>query len=421
MNSNVRSFFKSLILWFCVFYLLFSGYQWLLAPDPEAPVTTGELSLELVDKTPVEGQLLQFRFNNETDQDWQWTHFCDNNQSLELLALVASKEVSVNKPDCGNFAPEGFTVAAQSTAFVNLTEYNTELFNTPGNYRLEWEMTSGEEIQTLTTAEFEVKEAGWVRKSFRFLITQPLFNALVFFIEILPTHSLGWSIVLLTVCVRILLFLPNQKAMKSQRKLQKLQPHIQSLRKKHKDNQQMLAMETMAMYKKHKINPMSSCLPMLLQMPFLIGIYLVVKDGLSPHLSHLLYGFHADADLSIVDTYFFGLDLEVPNIWVLPVLVAIAQFIAIKLSMAAAKKQQPAKAVEKSKKGKKDEAPDMMEQMEQMQKMMLWLLPLMIGFFTATFPAAVGIYWLTSTVFGIGQQKLVNWQLDKPQVRRKDA
>jgi len=49
------------------------------------------------------------------------------------------------------------------------------------------------------------------------------------------------------------------------------------------------------------------------------------------------------------------------------------------------------------------------------------MLPLMIGFFTATFPAAVGIYWLTSTVFGIGQQKLVNWQLDKPQVRRKET
>jgi YidC/Oxa1 family membrane protein insertase len=279
------------------------------------------------------------------------------------------------------------------------------------------------ETQTLTTAEFEIKEAGWIRKAFRLVITQPLFNGLVFFIETLPTHSLGWSIILLTLIVRILLFLPNQKAMKSQRKLQKLQPHIQSLRKKHKDNQQAVAMETMALYKKHKINPMSSCLPMLLQMPFLIGIYLVVKDGLSPHLNHLLYPFHANVDLSIVDTSFMGLNLEVPNIWVLPVLVAAAQFMAIKLSLAAAKKQQPAKEVEskKDKSDKKEKAPDMAEQMEQMQKMMLWMLPLMIGFFTATFPAAVGIYWLTSTVFGIGQQKLVNYQLDKPQVRRKDA
>lgn len=420
MDQNLKNFFKSLVLWFCVFYLAFSAFQWFTAPDPDVPSTVGELSLDLVDRTPVEGQLLQFRFKNKTDKAWTWTHFCENNKSLEQLALVANTEVSVEKPPCGNFAPSGLTVAPQSTAVLSLPEYNTELFNTPGRYRLEWVMNSGEEVKILTTSEFEVREAGWLRKLFRLTITQPLFNALVVFIEVLPTHSLGWSIVLLTICVRLLLFLPNQKAMKSQRKLQKLQPHIQSLRKKHKDNQQMMAMETMALYKKHKINPMSSCLPMLLQMPFLIGIYLVVKDGLSPHLSHLLYGFHADVDLSIVDTQFFGLDLEVPDIFVLPILVAVAQFIAIKLSLLAAKKNQVEKTLEKKKSKKADDAPDMMEQMEQMQKMMLWLLPLIIGFFTATFPAAVGIYWLTSTVFGIGQQKLVNWQLDRPQVRRKD-
>jgi len=420
MDKNVSGFLKSFLIWSCVFYLLFSLFQWFTAPDPEAPSTVGELSLDFVDKTPVEGQLLQFRFRNETDQAWTWEHFCDNNKSLELLALVANTEVAVDKPDCGNFAPEGFTVAAQSTAIVSFPEYNTELFNTPGNYRLEWQMTSGDDTKTLTSAEFEVKEAGWLRKLFRLTITQPLFNGLVALIEVLPTHSLGWAIVLLTIGVRLLLFLPNQKAMKSQRKLQKLQPHIQALRKKHKENQQTIAMETMGLYKKHKINPMSSCLPMLLQMPFLIGIYSVVKDGLSPHLNHLLYPFHSDVDLSIVNTHFAGLDLTIPNVLVLPILVAAAQFVAIKLSMSAAKKNQPAKTVEK-KKTDKDAAPDMTAQMEQMQKMMLWLMPLMIGFFTATFPAAVGIYWLTSTVFGIGQQKLVNWQLDKPQVRRKES
>lgn len=422
MNKNITSFFKSLLLWFCVFYLVFSAYQWWFAPETEVSATVGQLSVELIDKTPVSGQLIQFRFKNETDQSWHWEHFCENNTSLELLVLVASKEVSVNKPDCGNFAPLALNVPAQSTVIYTLPEFNTDLFNTPGNYRLAWNMTSNEEAQTLMTAEFGIKEAGWIRKGFRFLITQPLFNGLVFFIETLPTHSLGWAIILLTLIVRILLFYPNQKAMRSQRKLQKLQTHIKALRKKHKDNQQALAMETMALYKKHKINPMSSCLPMLLQMPFLIGIYLVVKDGLSPHLNHLLYPFHANVDLSIVDINFMGLDLGIPNIWVLPVLVAAAQFAAIKLSLAAAKKQQPTKAVEtkKKKKEKKEQAPDMGEQMEQMQKMMLWMLPLMIGFFTATFPAAVGIYWLTSTLFGIGQQKLVNYQLDKPQVRRKE-
>jgi len=63
----------------------------------------------------------------------------------------------------------------------------------------------------------------------------------------------------------------------------------------------------------------------------------------------------------------------------------------------------------------------MADQMQQMQRMMVWVMPLMIGFFTATFPAGVGIYWLTSTIFGIGQQKFVNWQLDKPKVKRKES
>ncbi len=419
MKNNVTSFLKSLLLWFCVFYLGFSAYQWWFAPEAEIPETAGQLSIELVDKTPVVGQLVQFRFKNETDKTWRWEHFCENNTSLELLALVSSKEVSVNKPDCGNFTPLALSIPAQNTVIYTLPEFNTELFQTPSNYRMVWEMTNGEEVQTLTTAEFTVREAGWIRKGFRFLITQPLFNGLVFFIEMLPTHSLGWAIILLTLIVRMLLFYPNQKAMRSQRKLQKLQTHIKALRKKHKDNQQVLAMETMALYKKHKINPMSSCLPMLLQMPFLIGIYSVVKDGLSPHLNHLLYPFHANVDLSIVDANFMGLNLGIPNVWVLPVLVAVAQFMAIKLSLAEAKKQQPAET-KKKKNNKKEQEPDMGEQMEQMQKMMLWMLPLMIGFFTSTFPAAVGIYWLTSTLFGIGQQRLVNYQLDKPQVRRKD-
>ena len=309
MNDNMKNFLKSLVVWFSVFYLMFSAYNWWFAPETEVSTTAGQLSLELVDKTPVQGQLVQFRFKNETDTAWAWPHFCDQADSLELLALVASKEVSVTKPACGDFVPQTLEIPAQSSVVFGLPEFNTELFNTPGNYRLEWTVTSGDETQTLITPEFEIKEAGFIRKTFRFLITQPLFNALVVLIEKLPTHSLGWSILILTIGVRLVLFLPNQKAMKSQRKLQKLQTHIKALRKKHKDNQQALAMETMALYKKHKINPMSSCAPMLLQMPFLIGIYLVVKDGLSPHLNHLLYPFHSGVDLSIVNTNFFGLNL----------------------------------------------------------------------------------------------------------------
>lgn len=244
---------------------------------------------------------------------------------------------------------------------------------------------------------------------------------MVFIAEVLPGHSLGWAIIGMTLIVRLILFMPNQKAMRSQRKLQKLQPEIEALKKKHGTNQQMLAMETMALYKKRKINPMSSCLPILLQMPILIGIYFVVQGGVAEHLSYLLYAFQSEANLGAINPHFFGLNLEVPNIWVLPFLVGAAQYFAVKLSMAASSKTKKDEKPTKKKPQKQSQGPDMAEQMQQMQKVMLYALPLMIGIFTATFPAGVGIYWLTSTLFGIGQQKVVNYQLDKPKVKRKEG
>ena len=88
--------------------------------------------------------------------------------------------------------------------------------------------------------------------------------------------------------------------------------------------------------------------------------------------------------------------------WVLPILVGGTQFLAVSLSMYTAKKKGTVK--------KKDSDPNSMAaQMEQMQGMMKWIMPVMIGFFTATFQAGVGIYWLTSTIFGIFQQKYVNF------------
>jgi len=176
-------------------------------------------------------------------------------------------------------------------------------------------------------------------------------------------------------------------------------------------------MATMALYKKHKINPMSSCLPILLQMPFLLGIYFVVRDGITPHFAQKLYGFQSDFDLSVVDNSFFGLDLSVPDMFVLPVIVGVAQFFAMKLAIIHTKKKADKNPVKKDPK----KGPDMADQMQQMQKMMLYVFPFMIAFFTATFPAGVGIYWLTSTLFGIAQQRFVNWQLDRPKVKRKES
>ena len=118
-------------------------------------------------------------------------------------------------------------------------------------------------------------------------------------------------------------------------------------------------------------------------------------------------------DLSIVDSVFFGLNLDLPGPILLAIAVGAAQWGAVKLSLVAKKRKE-----------KKSDKPvvkkeGMGGQMEQMNKVMLWVMPAMIAFFATSFPAGVSIYWLTSTVFGIFQQKLVNYQLDKPQVVKK--
>jgi YidC/Oxa1 family membrane protein insertase len=146
----------------------------------------------------------------------------------------------------------------------------------------------------------------------------------------------------------------------------------------------------MAIWKKHKVNPMGSCLPMLIQFPILIALFYVVKDGLNVTDPNLFYTPLKDFDLQSVNPVFLGiLDLTKLNIIVLPLIVGGLQFLQIRLSFAKMNKSSNAA-------------------MPMMNTMMQFFLPVMIAVFTASLPAAVGFYWGTSTVFAIGQQIVVN-------------
>jgi len=365
-----------------------------------------------IQNSVVLGNLAEFNIKNNLDIPAKFTSPCETAGSLEVYRLVNNKEVTVSSfEDCKGKQVSGFELAPGEETKFSLSDFNMDVYSESGRYQMKFKFDANGEEKEIISDVVEFENPGLFRKLFRGIISKPLFNLLVIFSNALPGHSFGWAIVLLTILVRLLLFIPNQKAIFSQHELQKFQPKIEELRQKYKDNQQLLAMKTMELYKTHKINPMGSCLPMLLQMPFLIGIYFVVRDGFSSHLNYLLWEMNKSVDLSIVDSQFFGMDLgALPFWWGLPILVGITQFGAMKLTFAATAK----------KKTKSNAAPaeGMAAQMEQMQKMMLYMMPIMIGFFTATFPAAVGVYWFTSTLFGIGQQKLLYMQLDKKEVVR---
>ncbi len=376
-----------------------------------------EITIVPVDDAPVLENIAQFKITNNTANQLVFSSPCGQPENLKVSRLINGEKHNLSDKLFEKCQEDqmvsSFEIPPQKTYTFELKTLNNLLFSENGKYVLDMKFKNGVSEKIIESEKILYEEPGFLRSLFRKIISKPLFNLLAFFTSIMPTNSLGLSIIALTILIRILLFLPNQKAMASQRKMQKLQPKIEALKKKHGKNQQALAMKTMELYKTEKINPMSSCFPMLFQMPFLIGIYFVVRGGIASHQSYLLYSFN-NIDLSNINTYFLGLDLEVPNIIVLPILVAGAQFLAVKLSFISAKKKD-------KKQTKKTPKDGMAGQMEQMQKMMLYVMPLMIGFFTATFPAGVGVYWLTSTVFGIFQQKLVNHQLDNKAgvVRRK--
>ncbi len=282
-------------------------------------------------------------------------------------------------------------IVIKSGASLNYSfkPWNHDLFGTIGHYRLK--LTVGD--QTLESNQFQITSPSFLSWFYTTFIHQPIYNALTFFIQISPGNSLGWGIILLTILIRTILLIPNHKVLKSQKKLQSIQPKISALKDKHGDNKEKIAQETFAIYKEHKVSPFGSCLPLLIQLPILIGLYNVIQNGIDPGSKYLLYGPLQNFDLNKVQNIFLGLlDLTKVDIFILPISVGILQYISLRLSMGKKKTPKNASANE----------------MEAANKTMMYIMPVMIAFFTASSPAGVGLYWAFSTIYGIIQQSIIN-------------
>lgn len=236
---------------------------------------------------------------------------------------------------------------------------------------------------------------------FNLVLYEPLFNALIFLYKVLP--DIGLAIIILTIVIKLILFWPSYSAIKSQRLLQETQPKIEELKKKYKDNKEELGRQLMKFYKENKVNPASSCLPLLIQLPILIALYQVFFAGLKTdpgtgllaanQLEHL-YGYLKEVFVSVpIRPMFLGLiDLAKTKNIILAVLAGAFTFWQSR--MITTKKPLPAKVP-----GAKDETMTAM-----LNKQMLYLMPLMTVFFGYTFPAGLTLYWIVSTLFTIGQQ-----------------
>lgn len=221
----------------------------------------------------------------------------------------------------------------------------------------------------------------------KLILYQPLFNALMLLVFIIPGHSVGWAIIVLTIIIRIILLPSSLNALRQQKRMQELQPEIQAIQNKYKDDKTKLAEELTKFYRTNKINPLGSCLPLLIQLPILIILYYVFINGLDTSRFDLLYSWMPRPDT--VQTLFFGLDLGKPDRWILPILAGALQFVQAWQIMP---KTKPAGD------GKQNQMAQMMS------KQMMYLMPVFTVFIAGKLPAALPLYWIVTTLFAIGQQ-----------------
>jgi YidC/Oxa1 family membrane protein insertase len=215
---------------------------------------------------------------------------------------------------------------------------------------------------------------------------QPIYNLLIFLYNLVPGKDLGIAIILITLIIRLVLYPFSKKAIKSQKELQTIQPEIEKIKEKYKDDKEKMAPELMALYKEKKINPFSSCLPTLIQLPFLIALYQVFLNGLTKENSNgALYSFISNpGQLNIIAFGFINL---ADKNWTIAILAGLAQFWQSKMLMGGGAKQGG------------------MSQM--MTNQMIYFMPIFTIFIGANLPAGLTLYWLFTTIFSIIQQYMV--------------
>ncbi len=220
---------------------------------------------------------------------------------------------------------------------------------------------------------------------FNEILYRPIFNGLVFLYNIIPGHDLGIAIIALTVLIKVI-FLPlSLKTLKSQKKMQEIQPKIKEIQEKFKDDKQAQGQAMMQLYKESNYNPLSGCLPLLIQLPILLAVYRVLINGINPETLNLLYSFISRPEA--VDTVFLNfLDLAVRS----PALAVISgglQFLQMrKMSKTTASGN---------------------DQAATMTRQMMYFFPVMIIVIAWNLPAGLVLYWTTTTLFSIFEQTVV--------------
>jgi len=220
---------------------------------------------------------------------------------------------------------------------------------------------------------------------FNKIFYQPLFSLLIYIYNNVAFHDFGLTVIILTIIVRVVLYPVFHKGAKDQAIMQRLAPKLNEIKKKHKNDKEKLAIETMRLYKEYKVNPFSQfALLILVQLPILIALFRIFSKSINtvPNLNPQF--------LNLVN-------LAKPSI-ILVLLAALSQYFQVKLTLPAQTNQNLSKEEKMAK---------------QMSAMTLYFMPVLTIVILYKLPSAMALYWLTTTVFSVIQQIIINKSLTK--------
>jgi len=216
----------------------------------------------------------------------------------------------------------------------------------------------------------------------------PLYNALIFLTAIIPGHDLGLAVVLLTVIVKLVLAPISHKTIQTQKKMKELEPSMSKIKEDHKADKQEQAMKIMELYREHNINPFSGVFLMFIQLPIILALFFVFKDGIDLS-SVYIYDFVIKPPF--IGTKLFGLLALGGKSIFLAVIVGLTQFIQTHLSL-------PPSPTGDKKSSEESFGDNLAKSMNFQIK---FILPIFIAFVSYSLNTAVSVYWIVNNIFTI--------------------
>lgn len=249
-------------------------------------------------------------------------------------------------------------------------------------------------------------------------ILSPMVNVLIWIYNLF-FHNFGLAIIIFTIVIRLLTYPLTASQLKSQKKMTELNQSKkwQDIQKKYKDDKQKLSQEQMAIYKEMGINPLGSCLPLLIQFPIMIGLYQSITLAMASapiqllNLSRSIYSFIPASQLIPLNSHFLWMNLGLPErllifglpIPILTIIVVVTTYLQSKLMT-----PPPTNPGDQS---------------AQMSKMMNLYMPILMGWIAYSLASGLALYFIISNILGIAQYAImgnIHWSnlLPKPKVAR---